>query len=140
MDFDRLLDDLKQDEGWEPSAYQDSLGYWTIGYGFLIDKAKGGEIPLEVAEFWLEYEAGEKWNAFVSRHPWVISQPEDVQRALANMSYQMGVGGVSKFENMIAALKAGDREKAALEAMNSTWADQTPNRALRVSSMLRGTV
>ena len=40
----KLIKDLKRDEGWVPHAYKDSLGFWTIGYGFLIDEKRGGEL------------------------------------------------------------------------------------------------
>lgn len=136
--FDELLDDLKQDEGWEPSVYKDSLGYWTIGFGFLVDPEKNGELPIEVGEYWLKYAAERRWNQLRWLHPWIAQQPDDVQRALANMAYQMGAGGVSNFKNMLAALQAGDREKAAAEALDSRWAIQTPNRAKRVTDLIRG--
>lgn len=133
-----LIEDLKSDEGWEPSAYQDHLGFWTIGWGFLIDERKNGEIPVPVAEQWLVYAAAKRWNALLDRHPWMNNQPEDVQRALANMAYQMGVGGVSNFKNMLSALQSGDRELAAREALDSRWATQTPERAKRVTDLMRG--
>lgn len=136
--LDDLIHDLKLDEGWKPSAYKDHLGYWTIGYGFLIDESKGGELPIEVADFWLEYAVKKRWDAFLFRHAWVHDQPSDVRRALGNMVYQMGVQGVSNFKNMLAALQEGDREKAAIEALDSTWATQTPVRAKRVAALIRG--
>ncbi len=136
--IDDLIDDLKTDEGWEPSAYQDHLGYWTIGWGFLIDERKGGEIPKEIAEAWLTYAATKRWNELVARHLWLNDQPEDVQRALGNMVYQLGVGGVSNFKKMLAHLKDGNRVLAAEEALNSTWATQTPERAQRVAAHIRG--
>ena len=33
--------DLKRSEGFVSNAYQDSEGFWTIGYGRLIDKRLG---------------------------------------------------------------------------------------------------
>ena len=138
MDISKVIEDLKVDEGWDPSAYKDSLGFWTIGYGFLIDRSKGGEIPMPIAEAWLKHEATEKWNSLVAAQPWVLTQPENVQRALCNMCYQLGVSGVGKFKKMIAALKLGDRDKAADEALDSTWAKQTPNRAKKVTDIMRG--
>ena len=67
--IDALIEDLKSDEGWRPSAYSDSLGYLTIGYGFLIDERKGGEVPREIAEQWLVYAATQRWNALVNIYP-----------------------------------------------------------------------
>lgn len=136
--FHELIQDLKRDEGWKASAYQDHLGYWTIGYGFLVDERKGGTLPREVAEYWLEYAVKQRWDAFCLRHVWVQDQPWDVQRALANQVYQMGVEGVSNFRNMLTALQEGDRVKAAKEALDSRWAIQTPARAARVAALMRG--
>src|SRR5690606_29536448 len=89
VNLDTLLSDLRRDEGWQESAYEDSLGFLTIGYGFLIDARKGGYLPREIGDKWLEHAAGKRWNALVDRLPWLLSQPEPVQRALANMAYQL---------------------------------------------------
>ena len=136
--IDALIEDLKSDEGWRPSAYSDSLGYLTIGYGFLIDERKGGELPVEIAEQWLVYAATQRWNALVNIYPWLIDQPEQVQRAVANMAYQLGVNGVGNFTKMLNALESGDRETAAIEALDSKWSTQTPERAERVANMIGG--
>lgn len=57
---------------------------------------------------------------------------------MANMAYQLGVSGVLRFRKMLEALRAGDREKAAEEALDSAWATQTPERAQRVARLIRG--
>ena len=136
--IDELVNDLKSDEGWRPSAYQDHLGFWTLGWGFLVDERKGGEIPVHIAEQWLAYLVSNKWGLLTAKHLWILDQPEDVQRALGNMSYQMGVGGVGKFKKMLSALQSGNRELAAKEALDSRWAIQTPERAKRVTDLMRG--
>lgn len=138
MNMDGLLRDLKRDEGFVSHVYKDHLGYWTLGYGFLVDERKGGSIPEEVAEYWLELVAQRYWNALRNRKSWLDEQPEDVQRALANMAYQLGVEGVLGFRNMLAALEQNDRATAADEALNSLWAQQTPDRAKRVAALLKG--
>jgi lysozyme len=48
------------------------------------------------------------------------------------------VAGVLKFKGMLEALKAGKREFAANEALDSLWARQTPERARRVAAQIRG--
>ena len=133
-----IVEDLKRDEGWEPSAYQDSLGYWTIGYGFLIDDRKGGELPKEVAEFWLEHLIRVKQTELDEHLPWWREQPEDVQRALLNMCYQLGIRGLLCFSRTLGTLRSGDRELAAQQASESLWARQTPARARRVCDLIRG--
>ncbi len=45
-----ITQQLRRDEGEVLHAYQDSLGYWTIGIGVLIDKRKGGGITKAESE------------------------------------------------------------------------------------------
>lgn len=133
-----ILEDLKRDEGWRASAYQDHLGFWTIGYGFLIDARKGAGVPESIAEQWLDYLIAQKRAELEAKAPWVKSQPADVQRALLNMAYQLGVDGLLKFKTTLARLQAGDRAGAAASALESLWAKQTPARAKRVTDLIRG--
>lgn len=137
--LDDLIADLKRDEGWRSYAYQDSHPekYWTIGYGFLVDERKGGGLPKEIGEQWLRLVVADKWAELTARAPWVMDQPQDVQRALANMSYQLGVNGLLRFKNMISALRHGNRAEAAAHALDSAWARQTPSRAIRVTDLIR---
>lgn len=140
MNADKLIADLKRDEGWRASAYRDSRGYLTIGYGFLIDPEKGGEMPVAVGDFWLRIASQARWDDLKERIPWVDSLPERAQRGLANMAYQIGPAGVMKFQKMLASLKRHSYDEAAAEALDSAWARQTPTRAHRVASMLRNTL
>lgn len=134
-----IIDDLKRDEGWRASAYQDHLGFWTIGYGFLIDARKGAGVPQPIAEAWLDHLVREKAADLDVRMPWWKTQPDDVRRALLNMAYQLGVDGLLKFHTTLSLLKAGDRDGAAKSALSSKWAQQTPARAKRVTDLIRGT-
>jgi lysozyme len=145
VNTDALLADIKQDEGWLPYGYDDHdsmpvkcKGWLTIGYGFLIDSRKGVGLPRPVAEFWLRYAVNERVEELARRWPPFKDQPEDVQRAVANMAYQMGPAGVLKFTDMLGALERGDRALAATHALQSIWATQTPKRAKRVTGLLRG--
>ena len=42
-----------------------------------------------------------------------------------------------KFKRMLAAIEKGDWDTAALEALNSKWADQVGARAKEIAEMLR---
>jgi lysozyme len=138
MDREQLRADLIRDEGWRPHVYEDSLGFFTIGYGFLVDKRRGGGLPQHVADYWLDEVIRHVIEELRRRWPDLDQQPEPVQRALVNMAYQLGVPGLLKFRRMLAALRRGDRETAAREALDSRWSVQTPNRAARVAALIRG--
>lgn len=49
-DFARLLGEVKKEEGFHRQVYKDSLGYWTLGYGFLVDPRRREGIPEDVIE------------------------------------------------------------------------------------------
>lgn len=138
MNWTEIRKDIKREEGWSGTVYKDSVGLWTIGYGFLVDPSRGDKLPLSVAESWLDYKIQEKVDALDSQLPWWKSQPEEVQQALISMAYQLGVDGLLKFHNTLAMLQAGDRVGAADNAMKSKWASQTPSRAKRVTDLIRG--
>jgi len=138
MNKDALIDQLKSDEGFVPHVYLDSLGYETLGYGFLVDERKNGRIPREVADYWLRWEVDRLTSLLANRLKCFSSQPPEVREALVNMAYQMGLKGLLGFRKMLAALEMGDRARAADEALDSRWASQTPNRAQRVAAMIRG--
>lgn len=137
MDKNLLLEDLKRDEGYVPHAYLCSLGFWTIGYGTLIDK-RGGGIPEDIAALLLERHVNENVDKLNKALPWVKEHPEHVQRALNNMAYQMGVAGLLKFANTLSLIQRKKYDEAADNALKSLWAKQTPNRAKVVTDLLRG--
>jgi len=137
MDKKLLADELFGDEGFKEHAYQDTEGYWTIGIGRLIDKRKGGRITLEEAKYLLNNDIEEKYHALITALPWVQDHPDNIQRALTNMAFQLGVEGLVKFKRTLALIQAEKYVEAAANALLSKWAKQTPNRAARVAAMIK---
>jgi lysozyme len=135
---DELLAVLRDEEGWRAHPYPDHLGYLTIGYGFLLEKERGGGLPKPVAEFWLRYAVNERIEAFRKLWPSFDDQPADIKRALSLMAYQMGAEGLFKFKRMLAALQVGYRDVAADELLDSEFAKQTPARVKRLEKLIRG--
>jgi lysozyme len=130
---------LLRHEGVKRSAYQDHLGYWTIGVGRLIDERKGGGLSMAEIEYLLDNDINRVVYGLETSLPgslWFTLSGKQKQ-ALANMAFQLGVGGLLKFKKMLAALERGDLEEAEREALNSRWAEQTPNRAREVAAMLK---
>lgn len=138
MTYDRiaLQKELEDDEGRVPYAYQDHLGYWTCGVGFLIDKSKGGRIPDPVIDFWLNYLIDEREKQMDQYLPWWRTLSDARQRALLNMAWQLGVSGLLGFPKMLGALQAGNWGEAYRQALDSKWAKiDTPERAQKVAAM-----
>ncbi len=144
-----LADTIKTAEGFLAFIYDDATGqpitkgtvvqgYPTIGYGFCVDAFKGSPLPEEVAEFWLTHLLDNLESDLAERWPPFSIQPEDVQGALLNMAYNLGVSGLLGFRLMLGALERGDRETAAVNALDSAWAQQVGGRARRIANQIRG--
>lgn len=133
-----LISELRRDEGVVAHAYQDSLGYWTIGVGHLIDKRKGGKIPDVIIDMLLRYDIDEKVAELNEKLPWWGFLDEPSQRVIVNMAFNLGVEGLLEFKKFMDALKDGDRDRAASEMLNSKWAEQVGVRATRLAAVIRG--
>lgn len=134
---DKLSALIELDEGRVPYVYKDSLGYATIGVGFLVDKAAGGRIPDEVIDFWLAYEIKERGKQLLRALPWA-AHLDDVRLAvLIDLAYNVGVEGVQRFVKTLTLMKTGAFVEAADEILRSKWARQVGKRADRLSMMLR---
>lgn len=150
---------LRRDEGVRVELYWDHLGFPTIGIGHLIlhektrdrvkiNRALSQQIGRTVTD-------GRITNAEVStlfekdlsgivsemqRHsrvgPVYVSLDDTRKMALINMCFQMGVGGVAKFTNTLAAMLAKQWQKAHDGMLDSAWARQTPGRANRVAKII----
>lgn len=133
----KAQEQLTRDEGNVAYAYQDNLGYWTIGIGILIDKRKGGGLRPEEIQFIFLNRFTLKSAELYAKLPWVKLLDEPRQGALINMSFQMGVDGLLKFHRSLAAIKVKNWEEAAKELKLSDWYEQTPSRAVRVIEQIR---
>lgn len=132
-----LIAQLRFEEGEVLHAYQDNLGYWTIGVGRLIDRRRGGGISKEESAFLLNNDVRECEAALDARLPWWRDLNEPRRAVLIGMAFQMGMDGLLGFRNTLAMVQRGDYASAARGMLNSKWATQTPERAHRMSEQMR---
>lgn len=137
VDLERLREQLRRDEGEKLHAYQDHLGYWTIGVGRLIDPRKGGRITKAESDMLLSNDIAEKHAEVDRALPWFRDLCDARQGVLLNMAFQLGTAGLLKFERTLEAIRAGDYETAAQFMLQSLWAKQTPARAQRLAEQMR---
>ena len=64
--------------------------------------------------------------------PWWRNLDNNRQRVVANMCFNLGYPRFSKFKKFIAAMQVSQWEKAAEEMMDSKWATQVGERAIRL--------
>ena len=136
MDVKKLRKQLIQHEGVVKHAYQDHLGFWTIGVGRLIDERRGGGLSDDEVEYLLDNDIKRIHGALYDNLNFWDTLSDTQQQALCNMAFQLGVNGLLSFQNTLSLMAAGKYEEAAAEALKSKWARQTPNRAREVAAML----
>lgn len=136
MDKKQLTKELRRDEGVVPFAYQDHLGYWTIGVGRLIDKRKGGGLSDAEIDFLLSNDIDRFEKQLIDALPWYGRLDEVRQRVLVNMAFNLGIGGLLGFKNTLAMIERGDYAGAAKGMLASKWAGQVGERAKRLATMM----
>ncbi len=152
-DKEKLIEQLHRDEGTNPrnaaelgyhEAYLDSEGILTFGYGH---NCKVAEVPginkpgdresHELACLLFDYDLSEHIRDVQIRLPWVRSLDGPRQAAVYNAAFNLGVFGFLGFKNAIASIKAGDYDAAASHMLNSKWASQVKQRAVRLAQQIR---
>lgn len=124
---------LKKCEDFKSHPYLDTVGKVTIGYGRNIDD---NGISEQEADIMLDNDI-DAARKDLSPYPWYYEQPFGVQDALTNMCFNLGLPRLLTFRKMIAALVVKNYTHAAIEALDSKWADQVGERAKDVAVMIR---
>ncbi|HBV7913894.1 MULTISPECIES: glycoside hydrolase family protein [Klebsiella pneumoniae complex] len=117
--------------------YKDSLGYWTIGFGRLIEGKQSqftNGISVEEANKFLSDDIAIAEKGLASLNLGLI--PSDWKDFLIIMIFQLGLQGVKNFKKMLIAIKAKDYPEAVRQAKDSKWYRQTPNRVNDMISQL----
>lgn len=130
--FEKLLEDLRESEGFRSEPYHCSTGHLTVGYGTNIET-----VSREEAEWLLQHRVRKVIDEVCNRWPWVAKLDANRRRALFDMAYNMGVPTLAQFKNMLSALEKGDFNRASVEALDSRWARQVGQRAIDIAQLIR---
>ena len=139
MDINKLREELEFDEGCVYEIYNDHLGYPTFGIGHLVlesdpehGKPLGTTVCKERVVACFENDITNVFQDLDRNLPWWRKQSDDLQRVLANMSFNLGITRLLKFQKFLGALESKDYQTAAKEMMDSRWATQVGPRADRL--------
>jgi lysozyme len=133
-----LIRQLRGDEGMRRCVYKDSLGFWTIAVGRLVDpRVKGAGLRDDEIAYLLNNDVDERIDALTRLLPWFQNLDDARKGALLNMSFQLGVEGLLKFKRTLELVRQGKYSAAADAMLESLWATQTPERAERISEQMR---
>lgn len=122
---------VKKHEGFSQYPYRCPSGKLTIGYGRNLEDCG---ITQEEAEYLLEMDLDRHSEELDKVITWAV--PNDVYAVLMDMHYNLGHSKFMTFRKMLAALKMHDYKTAAKEMLNSKWAQQVPNRAQELATIL----
>ena len=128
-----LIAEIKRHEGYSKKVYKDTLGYDTIGIGFLVSSL---ELDEDVCDIILERRLVKNESVLERKLLFYRELPQDVKNILQNMYYQLG-NGLFKFVKTMHYIENHKFSAAAIEMLDSLWAKQTPNRAKELSEEMR---
>ena len=147
---------LINEEGFRPTAYKDSVGITTIGYGFNLEQPNAADIIKRVkiperyellrngtqalseesARKLFDYKHRKSEQAAAKIVPQFNNLGENQRAALTSMAYHMGGEGLRKFRQTLSYLKEGNAKAVENQLLSSEMARQTPARAQRTALML----
>ena len=144
MNIEKLREEIEYDEGSVNKIYLDHLGLPTFGIGHLVtewDEEYGWEVGTPVNEDrcieCFDTDIQIVLSDCDRLYPDFNELPEEVQRIIANMMFNMGRPRLSKFKGMKRGVDARDWNAAADEMVDSKWYRQVTKRADRLVERMR---
>ena len=150
-DINLLVQDLQGDEGFKlvggkPCLYDDKtgkpivpgyklVGHPTAGYGFALDVSpltQDESLPI------LTSRATAMDAQLQTDLPWIKKLPEPLQRALADMAYNLGDHGLEEFTAFLGFMEAGQYGPAADNLKQTPWYGEVGSRGVRIVAVIRG--
>lgn len=146
------------DEGCKQYSYKDTRGNVTVGFGFNMDdassRAQWGKadvhenfdlvynksVPISMESAWSLLtvcikNCEDELRSILHDYE---SMPQDVQYALINLIFNLGMHKFLTFDTFLNRIRVNNFEGAAKDLEGTLWYKEVPNRAKRVCSLLRG--
>ena len=134
MNAQRLAADLTIDEGRRPRIYVDTVGKVTGGVGRNLTDRPFSEDEMDLM---LRNDIKGAEGDLDRRLPWWRQMSDARQNVLANMCFNLGIDRLLGFVNTLTLMKAGRYDAAAAEMLDSKWAKQVGDRAVRLAATMR---
>jgi len=143
--IDVIKEDLVKHEGYVTEIYLCSENYPTFGIGHMVtenDMEHTWPVGTPVTDERILQVFHDDCNAACTDASALFlnfsSHPENVQRVLVNMAFNLGRSRLGKFKNMITAVNEGNYSKAADEMVDSKWYRQVKRRGEELVEIMRG--
>lgn len=125
---------IKRNEGLRLKPYKCSAGKLTIGYGRNIED---NGISLDEAEIMLSSDIRSVTEEIRRLIPDFDSLELPQKTALIDMGFNLGITRLSLFKKMLAAVNVRDYKTAAMELLDSNYANQLPNRSSKNAQLIQ---
>ena len=146
MNIELCKAEIKRHEGEVLEIYNDSLGYKTLGVGHLCqpqdeeyDWEIGTPVSQEVVDkyYMIDFDRhhAEAIHVFGSSEDF-NKLPEDIQRVLVNMCFNLGGTRLSKFRNMLKACREHNWTEMAAQMEDSRWFKQVGRRSIELQQLV----
>ena len=131
-----ISEQLQRDEGLRLTAYADSRGYSTIGYGHRVFGPLSTITQAE-ANVLLTTDIASAERAITKELPWAMALPDVYKGVIINLTFNMGMDGLLEFRHFLSLMQAGRYSDAAYELLRSKWATEVGERAHRLFEQLQ---
>ena len=136
---ERLISQIKIDEGTIYETYICPLGHLTFGVGHLIlesDPEHGQEAGTPVSEDRVNEALAKDIDITIAECAALYDNwddlPDECQEILANLMFNIGRTRLAGFKKLNAAIAEKDYITASKEMVDSRWYQQVGNRAIRL--------
>jgi len=121
----KILDHIKEYEGYSNVLYKCTSNKWTIGYGRNLQDVG---ISKDEAEYMLNNDVDIAIQELEDNFD-LWNLPEAAQIVLVDMCYNLGLTKLLDFKLMLKAIQDDDWQEAAHQLMSSKYASQVKRRA-----------
>jgi len=138
--MEKLIEQLKRQEGVKRHGYRDTNGLLHIGCGRNIDgdtARKGPGLSMREIDEMLQNDIEASIKELSKTYPWFNDLEDGARKdAVINLHFNMGGPTLAKFKKALGHMKAGNHSEAAVEFLDSRWAKQVKGRSLEVTDMI----
>ena len=130
---DKLRQQIRMHEGVEYKVYEDTEGIKTVGVGRNLEDRGLSD---DEVDYLLSNDIDICVKELEQTFDWYDDLDDIRKRVLIDMMFNLGMPRLKGFANMLKAIEAGAWKNAAVEMLDSKWAEQVGNRASRLSEMM----
>lgn len=146
--LNKISEELTEEEGLRLHPYKCTANHWTVGIGHNMDAEPLTDIlgrhfdehsvlePHEV-NIILDHDLQKVYRGIDKNLPWVDDLPDYQQYVMISLIFNMGMGGVLKFKNTLAAWKSGNIAGVISGLRGSKWYKQVGKRGPKLIGILK---